>query len=145
MSTCAVAVPQYLNCEKIQNKLKSSKSPQRWLYCSRPCSPFMRILLCASVALVVGTLRIRLYHYTAFLYQHSCGLSPSSVCLSAIDMRRFPRPPPPTASPYVQTVSHLNWFSALPSYEGRAIRWRGSNSISVSDHHNIKEGAVYCA
>jgi hypothetical protein len=24
------------------------------------------------------------------------------------------------------------------------LRWRGSNSISVSGHHNIKEGAVYC-
>jgi hypothetical protein len=27
---------------------------------------------------------------------------------------------PPPASPYVQTVSNLNWLSALPSYEGRA-------------------------
>jgi hypothetical protein len=24
------------------------------------------------------------------------------------------------------------------------LRWRGLNSISVSGHHNIKEGAVYC-
>jgi hypothetical protein len=26
----------------------------------------------------------------------------------------------PPASPYVQTVSHLNWLTALPSYVGRA-------------------------
>jgi hypothetical protein len=26
--------------------------------------------------------------------------------------------PPPSASPNVQTVSHLNWLTALPSYEG---------------------------
>jgi hypothetical protein len=35
-----------------------------------------------------------------------------------IDMRLVSIDPP--ASPYVQTVYHLNWFSALPSYEGRA-------------------------
>jgi hypothetical protein len=32
----------------------------------------------------------------------------------------------------------------LPSYEGIELRWRGSNSISVSGHYTIKEGAVYC-
>jgi hypothetical protein len=50
---------------------------------------------------------------------------------------------PPSASPNVQTVFHLNWFSALPSYEGRAAV-EGSNRISVSGHHNIKDGAVFC-
>jgi hypothetical protein len=35
-----------------------------------------------------------------------------------IDMIIVSRPPP--ASPYVQTVPHLNWLTALPSYEGRA-------------------------
>jgi hypothetical protein len=27
----------------------------------------------------------------------------------------------PPASPYVQTMFHLNWLSALPSYEGTAV------------------------
>jgi hypothetical protein len=37
-----------------------------------------------------------------------------------IDMRRLSRPPPPPIpSPSVHDVSHLNWLSALPSYEGR--------------------------
>jgi hypothetical protein len=39
----------------------------------------------------------------------------------SIDMKIVSRPPPPhSASPYVQTVSHLNWLIALPSYEGGA-------------------------
>jgi hypothetical protein len=38
--------------------------------------------------------------------------------------------PRPSTSPYVQTLSHLNWLTAL--------RWRGSNSISVSGHNNIR-------
>jgi hypothetical protein len=51
---------------------------------------------------------------------------------------------PLLASPYVQTVSHLNWLAALPSYMKVELRWRGPNGISVSDHHNVKEGAIYC-
>jgi hypothetical protein len=37
----------------------------------------------------------------------------------SIEMRIVSRPPP-SPYPYVQTVSHLNWLIALPSYEGRA-------------------------
>jgi hypothetical protein len=34
-------------------------------------------------------------------------------------MRIVSRLPPP-ASSYVQTVTHLNWLTAQPSYEGKA-------------------------
>jgi hypothetical protein len=44
----------------------------------------------------------------------------------SIEMRCLSMPPP-TPSPNVQTVSHLNLLSALPSYEGRTaeegVKW----------------------
>jgi hypothetical protein len=42
------------------------------------------------------------------------------MSVESIDMGIVSRPPPSSASPYVQTMSHLNWLSSLPSYEGRA-------------------------
>jgi hypothetical protein len=45
----------------------------------------------------------------------------TSSIASIIDMRIVGYlAPSPSASPYVQTVSHLNWLSAPPSYEARA-------------------------
>jgi hypothetical protein len=65
----------------------------------------------------------------------------SSLLEATIDIRMVSRPPP-TPSPYAQTLSHLNWMSALPSYRKEELRGRGSNSISNFHHHNINSGAV---
>jgi hypothetical protein len=59
--------------------------------------------------------------YVLFMPVHNAKLSKESVLgIEAIDMRIVSRPRAPPPSPFVKTVSPLNWLTVLPSYEGGA-------------------------
>jgi hypothetical protein len=76
------------------------------------------------------------YSYTAFMQRTAI-----SKCYQRHEITVVSRPPP-LRFPY--NVPHLNYLSALPSYEGRAAVEGVKYSVSVSGHHNVKKGAVYC-